>query len=76
MAGILGDRIGGRLTFVVGLGLFAIGTLGFVRVGTFGQAIGPAVAFGAAGGLTWLGLYAMIGEEVPPARRPLRGDRP
>jgi MFS family permease len=69
LAGTLADRIGARRTFVTGELVFAVATAGFVPATDLTQALVPAVAFGAAGGLTWSGLYAILGESVPPARR-------
>lgn len=68
-AGVLADRIGARLTFAIGELLFMVATAAFIPVTSVTQAIGPAIAFGVAGGLTWSGLYVMLGEGVPSSRR-------
>ena len=69
VAGTLADRIGARRTFVIGELLFAAATAAFIPVADFTAALAPALAFGAAGGLTWSGLYAMLGEGTPSAQR-------
>ncbi|HET6319750.1 MAG TPA: MFS transporter [Chloroflexota bacterium] len=69
LAGVLADRIGARLTFATGELLFMVATAAFIPVTSFTQAIAPALASGVAGGLTWSGLYVMLGEGVPSARR-------
>src|SRR5919201_2977353 len=55
IAGTLADRIGPRRTFMVGSAMFVVSLTAFIWVRTFGQAVAPALAFGAAGGLTWIG---------------------
>jgi MFS family permease len=68
-AGALADRIGARRTFAVGLVLFAVATPGFIPVSTFPEALAPAFVYGVAGGLTWSGLYALLGGIVAPEER-------
>jgi MFS family permease len=69
MAGELADRIGARRTFVIGELLFTAATAWFIPVASFAAALGPTLIFGAAGGLTWSGLFAMLGEGAPAAHR-------
>jgi MFS family permease len=69
LAGALADRIGARRTFVIGELVFMVGTASFIRASDFAEALGPALACGVAGGLTWSGLYVMLAEGVPSARR-------
>jgi MFS family permease len=68
-AGALADRIGARRTFAVGLVLFAVAIPGFIPVSTFAEALAPAFVYGVAGGLTWSGLYALLGGIVAPEER-------
>ena len=69
LAGALADRIGARRTFFIGELIFMAGALAFIPASDFVAALGPSLAFGVAGGLTWSGLYVMLGEGAPSARR-------
>ena len=69
VAGALADRIGARRTFFIGELIFMAGALAFIPASDFVAALGPSLAFGFAGGLTWSGLYVMLGEGAPSARR-------
>ena len=69
LAGTLADRIGARRTFVIGELIFMAGAVAFIPASDFAQALGPSLAWGVAGGLTWSGLYVMLGERTPSARR-------
>jgi MFS family permease len=69
LAGALADRIGARRTFVAGELIFMAATAAFIPVADFVDALVPALACGFAGGLTWVGLYVMLGERAPSVRR-------
>ena len=69
LAGALADRIGARRTFAIGELVFMAAAVAFIPASNFAQALAPALASGVAGGLTWVGLYVMLGEGAPSARR-------